>query len=39
MDVWNDSRLRLSITRLGAEYLAAQLLMGGCGVYTGNNLR
>jgi uncharacterized protein (DUF58 family) len=38
MDVWNGSRLRLAITRLGAEYLAAQLLMGGCAVYTGNNL-
>jgi uncharacterized protein (DUF58 family) len=38
MNVWKDSRLRLAITRLGAEYLVAQLLMGGCAVYTGNNL-
>jgi uncharacterized protein (DUF58 family) len=38
MDVWNDKRLKLSITRLGIEYLAAMLLMGLFAVDTGNNL-
>ena len=38
MDVWKDRRLRLSITRLGLEYLAAMLLMGLFAVNTGNNL-
>lgn len=38
MDVWKDRRLRLSITRLGIEYLAAMLLMGLFAVNTGNNL-
>ncbi len=38
MDVWKDKRLRLSITRLGMEYLAAMLLMGLFAVNTGNNL-
>jgi uncharacterized protein (DUF58 family) len=38
MNVWKDKRLRLSITRLGFEYLAAMLLMGLFAVNTGNNL-
>ncbi len=38
MNLWNDKRLRLSITRLGVEYLAAMLLMGLFAVNTGNNL-
>ena len=38
MDLWKDKRLRLSITRLGFEYLAAMLLMGLFAVNTGNNL-
>ncbi|MDR3672334.1 MAG: DUF58 domain-containing protein [Holophaga sp.] len=38
MDLWKDKRLRLSITRLGVEYLAAMLLMGLFAVNTGNNL-
>jgi uncharacterized protein (DUF58 family) len=38
MDLWKDKRLRLSITRLGAEYLAALLLLGSFAVSTGNNL-
>ena len=33
-----SKRLRLSITRLGLEYLAAMLLMGLFAVNTGNNL-
>jgi len=35
---WKKKRLRLAITRLGLEYLAAMLLMGGFAVNTGNNL-
>jgi len=38
MNIWKDKRLRLAITRLGAEYLAAMLLMGVFAVNTGNNL-
>lgn len=38
MLLWNDSRLRLAITRLGLEYLAAILLIGAFAVNTGNNL-
>jgi len=38
MKLWNDRRLRLSITRLGMEYLAAMLLVGVFAVNTGNNL-
>ena len=38
MDLWKDKRLRLSITRLGFEYLAAMLFMGLFAVNTGNNL-
>ena len=38
MNVWKDQRLRLAITRLGMEYLAAMLVMGGFAVNTGNNL-
>lgn len=38
MDLWRDRRLRIRITRLGAEYLAALVLMGAAAVNTGNNL-
>jgi len=38
MNLWKDKRLRLAITRLGAEYLAAMLLLGVFAVSTGNNL-
>ena len=38
MDLWRDRRLRLSITRIGGEYLLAMLLMGAFAVNTGNNL-
>ena len=38
MNVWKDKRLRLAVTRLGAEYLAAMLLLGTFAVTTGNNL-
>ncbi|HLO66404.1 MAG TPA: hypothetical protein VK188_05255, partial [Holophaga sp.] len=38
MDLWRDRRLRLSVTRLGAEYLLALLLLGAAAVNTGNNL-
>ena len=38
MTLWKDKQLRLSITRLGMEYLAAMLLMGLFAVNTGNNL-
>jgi len=36
--LWNDKRLRLSLTRLGLEYLAAMLLAGLFAVTSGNNL-
>jgi len=38
MDLWHDRRLRLSVTRLGGQYLLAMLLMGAAAVNTGNNL-
>ena len=38
MHLWRDKRLRLSITRLGIEFLAAMLFMGVFAVNTGNNL-
>jgi len=38
MNLWKDKRLRLTITRLGYEYLAAMLLLGLFAVNTGNNL-
>jgi uncharacterized protein (DUF58 family) len=38
MNLWKDARLRLSITRLGGQYLLALLLMGAFAVNTGNNL-
>jgi len=38
MDMGKDRRLRLAVTRLGAEYLAAMLLLGTFAVSTGNNL-
>ena len=38
MNLWKDKRLRLSITALGLEYLAALLAMGAFAVHTGNNL-
>lgn len=38
MNLWNDKRLRLTITRLGMQYLAAMLLMGFFAVNSGNNL-
>ncbi|HNX93967.1 MAG TPA: DUF58 domain-containing protein [Holophaga sp.] len=38
MLLWNDKHLRLSLTRLGLEFLLAMLLVGGFAVNTGNNL-
>jgi uncharacterized protein (DUF58 family) len=38
MNLWKDNRLRLAITRLGVEYLAAMVVMGVFAVNTGNNL-
>lgn len=38
MRLWNDPRLRLSLTGLGAQYLLALLAVGGFAVNTGNNL-
>lgn len=38
MRLWNDSRLRLTLTRLGLEYLAILLLLGLFAVATGANL-
>ena len=38
MNVWQDKRLRLSITTLGLEYLGALVVMGVFAVHTGNNL-
>lgn len=38
MLLWNDPHLRLAVTRLGLEYLAALLVLGACAVNTGNNL-
>jgi len=38
MLLWNDRRLRLSLTRLGLEYLAAMILAGAFAINSGNNL-
>ena len=38
MRLWNDRRLRLSLTGLGIQYLLALLAVGGFAVNTGNNL-
>jgi uncharacterized protein (DUF58 family) len=38
MRLWNDRRLRLSLTGLGAQYLLALLAVGVFSVNTGNNL-
>ena len=38
MQLWNDRRLRLSLTRLGVQYLLVLLAVGAFSVNTGNNL-
>ena len=38
MNLWNDARLRLTLTPLGFEYLAALSLVGVFAVNSGNNL-
>jgi uncharacterized protein (DUF58 family) len=38
MLLWNDKRLRLSLTRLGLEYLATMILAGVFAMNSGNNL-
>jgi uncharacterized protein (DUF58 family) len=38
MRLWNDRRLRLSLTGLGVQYLLALLGVGAFSVNTGNNL-
>ncbi len=38
MNLWNDKRLRLTLTRLGMQYLGALMLMGFFAVNSGNNL-
>ena len=38
MRLWNDRRLRLSLTGLGVQYLLALLAVGAFSVNTGNNL-
>jgi len=38
MILWNDKRLRLSLTRLGMEYLAAMGITGAFAANSGNNL-
>ncbi len=38
MNLWNDKRLRLTLTRLGIEYLIALSVMGFFAVNSGNNL-
>jgi uncharacterized protein (DUF58 family) len=38
VNLWHDRRLRLAITRLGMQFLAAMLFMGVFAVNTGNNL-
>lgn len=38
VNLWNDKRLRLTLTRLGLQYLGALLLMGFFAVNSGNNL-
>ena len=38
MNLWNDERLRLTLTRLGLQYLAALSFLGFFAVNSGNNL-
>ena len=38
MKLWNDGHLRLSVTRLGIQYLLALLCVGALAVRSGNNL-
>lgn len=38
MYLWKDRRLRLNLTRLGLEYLAAMVLVGLFAMNSGNNL-
>lgn len=38
MYLWKDRRLRLNLTRLGLEYLAAMILVGLFAMNSGNNL-
>ncbi len=38
MYLWKDRRLRLNVTRLGLEYLAAMVLVGLFAMNSGNNL-
>jgi len=38
MNLWNDKRLRLTLTALGGQYLGALALMGFFAVNSGNNL-
>lgn len=38
LKLWNDQRLRLTLTRLGMEYLAVLSLMGFFALNSGNNL-
>ncbi len=38
MRLWNDRRLRLALTGLGAQFLLALLAVGAFAVNTGNNL-
>jgi uncharacterized protein (DUF58 family) len=38
MYLWKDRRLRLNLTRLGMEYLAAMVLVGLFAMNSGNNL-
>lgn len=38
VNLWNDKRLRLTLTRLGMQYLGALMLMGFFAVNSGNNL-
>jgi uncharacterized protein (DUF58 family) len=38
MNLWHDRRLRLSITRLGFQYMLAMLAIGAFAVNSGNNL-
>lgn len=38
MNLWNDKRLRLTLTRLGMQYLGALMLLGFFAVNSGNNL-
>lgn len=38
MNLWHDRRLRLSVTRLGVQYMLAMLAVGAFAVNSGNNL-